>query len=290
MDDTPNQTAPSRRISLTKTQRQSAAGAELLSLCQVVTTDGSLSEEEVSSLRGWLREHRNEELPAISYLTKVIETIVADGRVTDEERRELHIALEHILPPDVRAIAKKARRSVEETERDRLRLQRELERERQRDERQRDSPIERWDFMVAGAKYEGRPALIKRYAQGASVAYLVRDRANKFSRNAIEVRTMSGHQIGFVPEQDASDLAPLLDGGHPYIAQIKKILTGGRYPIPVVVADVYRKDARVHHLVDPAASVLRAPEAAGSGSGVNLVKVAFITMAVLLVLYALAQP
>lgn len=288
MDDTADQEAPSRRISLTRTLRQSAVGAELLSLCQVVTTDGSLSDEEVSSLRGWLQEHKNEDLPAISHLTKVVETIVADGRVTAEERRELYIALEGVLPPDVRAIAKKARRSAEEKEKDRLRLRRELDKERQREERERNSPIEHWDFMVAGAKYEGRPALIERYAQTAAPAFLVRDRTNKYSRNAVEVRTTSGHQIGFVPEEDASDLAPLLDGGHPYFAQIKKILTGGRYPIPVIVADVYHKDASVPRLVDPAGNVPRASGAATGGSGVNLVKAALIVIAVLLVLYWLA--
>ena len=51
MEQSAEQEVPSRRISLTKTQRHSAEEAELLSLCQVVTTDGSLSDEEVSSLR-----------------------------------------------------------------------------------------------------------------------------------------------------------------------------------------------------------------------------------------------
>ncbi|TAK42931.1 MAG: hypothetical protein EPO27_15930 [Betaproteobacteria bacterium] len=288
MEQTAEQEAPNRRISLTKTQRQSAAGAELISLCQVVTTDGSLTDEEVSSLQGWLQEHKNEDLPAIAHLTKVVETIVADGRVTAEERRELYIALETALPPDVRAIARRTRRSVEEQEKDRLRVQRELEKEQQRDERERNSAIEHWDFMVAGSRYEGRPGLIQRYAQTAAPAYLVRDLGNKYSRNAVEVRTTSGHQIGFVPEEDAADLAPLLDGGHPYRAQIKKILTGGRFPIPVVVADVYRKDAAVPQLVDPAASVPRASGGAAGNSGANLVKVALIVIAVLLVLYWLA--
>lgn len=284
MEKTTGQDAPSRRISLTKSQRQSAVGAELLSLCQVVTTDGSLSNEEVSSLRSWLQEHKGEDLPAIAHLSKVVETILADGRVTADERRELYIALEDVLPADIRAIAKRARRSVEEKEKDRLRLQRELEKERDRDERARNSPIETWDFMVAGSKYEGRPALIERYAQAAAPAYLVRDRGNRYSRNAVEVRTTSGHQVGFVPEEDATDLAPLLDAGHPYYAQIKKILTGGRYPIPVIVAEVYSKDAVVPHLVDPAASVPRA-SGGSSGSRVNLVKIAFIGIVVLLVLY-----
>ena len=287
MDQPAEQDARSRRTSLTKAQRQSAVGAELLSLCQVMTTDGALSDEEVSSLRGWLQEHKNEDLPAISHLTKVVETIVADGRVTAEERRELYVALETVLPSDVRAIARRARRSIEEKEKDRLRLQRELEKERQRDERERNSPIEHWDFMVAGSRYEGRPALIERYAQTAAPAYLVRDPGNGHSRNAVEVRTTTGHQLGFVPEEDAADLAPLLDAGHPYRAQIKKILTGGRHPIPVVVADVYRKDAAVPHLVDPAVTLPRAPGGTANGSGVNLVKVALIliVIAVLVVLY-----
>lgn len=285
MTDTVKEAAPAGRVSLTKTQRESEVGAELLSLCQVVTTDGSLSEEEVSSLREWLQEHKDEDLPAISHLIKVVETIVADGRVTPEERRELFIAVEAILPPDVRAIAKSARRTVEQKEKDRLRLQRELDKERQRDERERNSSIEHWDFMVAGSRYEGRPAVIDRYARLAAPAYLVRDPSNKHSRNAVEVRTTSGHQIGFVPEEDAADIAPLLDAGHPYLAQIKKILTGGRYPIPVVIADVYRRDATVPNLVQPRAHVPPAAEGAASGSSGTLFKFALIVIVVLLVIY-----
>ena len=284
MEQTAQQGEPGRHISLTKTQRHSAVGAELLSLCQVVTTDGSLSDEEVASLREWLQEHRSEDLPAISHLTAVVDRIVADGRVTPEERRELYIALETVLPSDVRAIAKRARRSIEEKKKDRLRLQRQLEKERQRDERERNSPIEHWDFMVAGAKFEGRPVLIERHAQTGALAYLVRDPGNRYSRNAVEVRTTSGHQIGFVPEEDAADVAPLLDAGHPYLAQIKKILTGGRYPIPVVIADVYRKDATISGLVDSRSSVPRASAGASTGSYVNSGKVALIVIAALLVL------
>ncbi len=260
MTDAGEKPARSRRVSLTKTQRESEIGAELLSLCQAVTADGSLSDEEVSSLREWLGQHKNAELPAISHLIPVVERIVADGRVTPEERRELFVTVVTVLPADVRDIAKSARRTVEQKEKDRLRVQRELERERQREERERNFPIEHWDFMVAGSRYEGRPAVIDRYARAAAPAYLVRDPNNRYSKNAVEVRTTSGHQIGFVPEEDAADIAPLLDDGHPYLAQIKKILTGGRYPIPVIIAEVYRKDATVPSLVPPTAYVPRATE------------------------------
>lgn len=250
-----------------------------------MTADGSLSEEEVSSFRQWLHDHKGEDLPAIGHLLGLVETIAADGRVTDKERRELYIALETVLPPDIRAIARKARRSVEETERENLRLQRELDRESQREARERNSPIEHWDFMLAGAAFEGRPSLIERHAHVGAPVHLVRDPGNKYSRNAIEVRTTSGHQIGFVPETEAVDLAPLLDAGHPYFAQIKKILIGRRYPIPVIVADVYRKDSTLPNLFDPRVPAPRANGRRSSKLRTNLIKVTFIIMAVFLLLY-----
>jgi hypothetical protein len=66
---------------------------------------------------------------------------------------------------------------------------------------------------------------------------------NVHSRNAVEVVISGGEQIGFVPEEDAQDLAPLLDSGHKYTAHVKRLLTEGRSPIPVVFASVYRADA-----------------------------------------------
>lgn len=283
--------APSRRVSLTKTQRETEIGAELLSLCQAVTSDGSFSDEEISSLREWLQEHKDEDLPAISHLVPVVEKIVADARITPDERRELFIAVETILPPDIRGIAKTARRTVEQQEEDRLRLQRQLLNERQREERERDSPIESWDFMIAGSRYEGRPALIDRYARAGAPATLVRDPNNSYSRNAIEVRTASGHQIGFVPEEDAADIAPLLDAGHPFLAHIKKILTGGRYPIPVIVAEAYRKDTRIQTLPQPQAHAPRATYGAGRLLGSTLrshFKIVLISIAVFVVLAYIA--
>lgn len=80
-------------------------------------------------------------------------------------------------------------------------------------------------------------------------AFLARDRNNEFSRNAVEVRLQNGMQIGFVPEENAAEISPLLDAGYPHAAYIKKILTGGRAPIPVVVASVYAPDAVRSELV-----------------------------------------
>lgn len=274
MSENPKKPGRTTRISLTKKQRESEIGAELLSLCQTATADGSLSPEEIVALRDWLDDNKDADLPAISHLTGVVHTIIADRRVTLEERRELFIAIEAVLPADIRGISKNARRTREERERQRLRIQREAERQRQSEERERNDPIEHWDFMVAGSRYEGRPEVISRHAHSGDSAFLVRDRNNKYSRNAIEVRTSDGHQIGFVPEDEAIDISPLLDAGHPYLAEIKKILTGGRAPIPVVIAEVYRKDATVPDLVQPEMqpprTSLRAPAASVTRSRVPL--------------------
>ena len=121
--------------------------------------------------------------------------------------------------------------------------------------------------MVAGVRYEGRPQIISRYASPDDAVYLIRDRKNTFSRNAVEVRLSNGMQIGFVPEDYATDVAPLLDSGLPHDAFITKILTGGRSPIPVVQAYVYRADAGGAELVfekDVPAKVVR-PTVSGCG-------------------------
>src|SRR6266545_1302969 len=105
---------PNRRLSITKLQRQSAAGADLIALCQTVTEDGSLSQEEVAALRQWLDDHASTELPARDYLCQTVERIVADGMITLEERRELYRAIETILPLDLRSPVSAKRREREQ--------------------------------------------------------------------------------------------------------------------------------------------------------------------------------
>jgi hypothetical protein len=96
--------------------------------------------------------------------------------------------------------------------------------------------------MVAGVRYEGRPEVIARHCVVNDVAYLYRDRANRFSGNAVEVRLSNGMQAGYVPEELAREIAPLLNSGHRHRAYVKKILVGGRVPIPVIIADLFLAD------------------------------------------------
>ena len=240
-----------RRLSLTKLQRQSAAGAELLSLCQTITEDGSVSEDEVASLRAWLEQNAATDLPAHQFLAETVQRIIADGKVTAEERDELYAALETVLPPDIRGSVRAKRRTREEAEKQALRA-----------ERDRKHPVGTWDFMVAGVRHEGRAAIVARHASAGQRAFVVRDRANRFSRNAVEVRLENGMCVGYVPEEYAGEMAPLLDDGCPHMAVIKKILTGGSAPIPVIIANLYRADSGVSGLVAEG-TVPSAPARAG---------------------------
>jgi HIRAN domain-containing protein len=247
MADVPSE-GRKRRISITKLQRQTAAGADLISLCQTITEDGHLSDEEVTALRQWVNDNASCDLPAQEFLLKTVSRIIEDGKVTDEERSELYRAIEKVLPPDIREVVSGTRRSMEDAAEATARSQQDAERQFEHEAKQRNRPVRSWNFMVAGCRYEGRPEVIHRFAVPGDRAYLARDRENRFSRNAVEVRLENGSQAGYVPEELAVEVAPLLDQGLPHTAVLTKVLTGGRSPIPVVQARVFRVDASVANL------------------------------------------
>ena len=230
-----------RRISLTKSQLRTELGAELLSLCESVTADGRLAPEEAEGLREWLDEADAVDLPAASYLREVVERVLADGKVTPDECREVYRAIEAVLPPEVRRQAAAARKEIEATQREEAKAAREQERE----ERQRDVQIAAANFMVAGVRHEGRGDVIAQYANAGDPVRLIRDRGNRHSRFAIAVQLENGKQIGFVPEEDAQRLAPFLDQGAKCAAWMTKILGSGRVPIPVVQTKLYRPESTV---------------------------------------------
>jgi hypothetical protein len=240
-----------KRVSLTKTQRTAGIGAELLALCQSVTDDGSISKDEVLALMRWLKDNRDADLPAIAFLAQTVEQIIADRKVTKEERAELYKAIELVLPPDARKDAVAARKELEAEQRHRDKLDRDAQRQRDREFKQKAEPLFTHDFMVAGVHYEGRDQIVRQYVEEHAQVFLRRDPSNRHSRFATEICLANGLQIGFVPEDDAQDIAPHLDRGCPHFAYIKKVLTGGRVPIPVVVSAVYNPDTTETVVVFP---------------------------------------
>src|SRR5688500_13252048 len=120
------------RTSLTPAQRRTAAGAELINLCQAYTQDGHLADEEIAALRDWLAENLNSDLPALDFLTTTIEHILADAAVTSAERVALYKAIEKVLPPDIRESVRGTRKTAEAIAMEEARLHRKALVERNR--------------------------------------------------------------------------------------------------------------------------------------------------------------
>ncbi len=240
------------RVSITKLQRETAIATDLLDLCTAITEDGHLDDSEVEALRAWLGENRDQPLPAIAYLTETVERILADGRVTPDEHRDLYQAIEKVLPPDLRAEVRGTRVAIEEADRERSREAKAQAKAEAAEARVRNLPIERYDFMVAGVGYDERHLIVEVFAEVGEPVELVREPGNRYSRNAVRVELV-GQQIGYVPEELATEMAPLLDNKHQHRARIKKVLEGRRYPIPVVIAEIFKPEAELPPLVVPPA-------------------------------------
>ena len=101
------------RVSLSKKQRESTTGSELLNLCRSITADGTISKDEIIALTSWLKANRASDLPAIQFLVPLVQKIVADGRVTRDEQIQLFQAIEKVLPPEDRKVAVQERRAFE---------------------------------------------------------------------------------------------------------------------------------------------------------------------------------
>ena len=234
-----------RRRSLPKQATNDGIVAELLMLLETVTADGRISEEEVTSLQAWLQDNALSDLPGIEFLRTTVREILADGKVTPEERTALYKAVELILPAEARRKAKERRRAVQALEKEKARAEKIASATLERKARAHKRPVASVNFMVAGVSYEGRADVIARYASEGDTVFLQRDRENAYDINAIRVLLGSGHEIGFVPREYAADLAPTLDSGCRQHAYLTKILSGRRVSVPVVQAYLYRADANV---------------------------------------------
>ena len=217
-------TAP-HRVSLSAKQQASDAGIELIELCSTITEDGRLLDHEIDALREWSRRHREVELPARALVTEKVKRVLTVGAISDADRVELQIAIERVLPPEARHTPRSQPRVVADAD--------------------PDLPLATYEFLVADTRQEGRSTVIARYAFNGDEVVLVRDLDNPHSRNAILVRLVSGYDIGHVPEAEARSLARYLDRDLRYRANIKKILTGGHSPVPVIVAEIYADNARI---------------------------------------------
>jgi hypothetical protein len=235
-----NQTNP--RLSLTKAQLQAGLGAELFSLCQGITADGNLSKDEIVALGLWLHKNQGAQLPCIAFLSKTLNKIVADGHVTREEQRELLEAIERVLPPDARKAAKGARRTVEAKRKAVAKAARDEQRKQEMEREGRRWPEDEFDFMVAGVQFEDRHRIIARCLSVGDRVRIEPEPDHPNDECAVAVTLTDGRKIGYVPRTESEDVSGYIDDGGYYVASVKKILTGGNVPIPVIVLQFYRRD------------------------------------------------
>lgn len=247
------------RLSLTKEQLLDGVGAELFSLCQGITADGELSNDELVALSMWLRDNQDAPLPGIAFLSETLNRIIADGRVTREEQQELMEGMEKILPPEARRAARSARRNVEAERKAAEKTARDEKRKQERETERGRLPEDEFDLMVAGVQFEGRHRIIARRLSVGDRVRITPEPDNPKDECAVVVTLTDGRKIGYVPRTDSEDVLGCIEDRGYYVATVKKILAGRSVPIPVIVLQFYRRD-QLDHIRD------LAPDACPSAS------------------------
>ena len=277
--------ATTPRTSLTKKQLGTEAGLELLSICQSITADGRVADEEIHALRAWIERNRAAELPAVEFLAATLERVLADGVITAEERLSVAKAVEAVLPPAERKFAGLLRRQVEREDKAAAKTAVAAEKAASKAEKAKLKPLFRADFMVAGTRHDGRAEIIEDEVQAGEPAFLLREPGNKHSRRATKVLTESGSCVGYVPEEFAQDIAPLLDRGCTHSARFKKVLGYGSGPVPVVLAEIFDEAAPAAGAASQADAAALEEQAARRLVKTFLVGLAFPALLVGLVVY-----
>lgn len=214
------------------TLENAAPGAELFALCQTATADGALSDRELQSLRAWHEQADATNVPAWKFVSGLVEHILEIGRAAPADLHALYTALESCLPQELR----RKPSAIKLADRDWTL------RNVPTGERVRNEIIASAHFLVAGLS-DRHAASITRHAKAGTPLLFVRDRDSPQSPNTVEVRAANGKRLGFVPEQHASELAPLLDQGARYRAHLASIRNGAHAPLLIVQAYLYPPDA-----------------------------------------------
>ncbi|ATR82128.1 hypothetical protein CS390_05925 [Pseudomonas sp. HLS-6] len=275
--------APKRRTSLTKKQLETEAGLELLNICQSITADGRIANEEIQAIHKWLAQNSHTDLPAAQFLSEVLSRALEDQIVTEDERQEIAKSIEAVLPLSERKLAVSVRRQAEIQAQQLRREAEESSKQEARELKKLNRPLATADFMVAGTRHNGRDEIIDIEIRAGSIVTLKRERDNRHSRFAIAVMTESGECIGHVPEDYARDLAPILDQGASQTASVKKVLEYSSGPVPVVVARLYDPRAKLQILPTEAA---KTPAGQPGKPGWRIVAGIVITLFVLMVIIA----
>ena len=213
-------------------QQTTEACLELLAVYDTVAENGRLLPSEAAALGDWLAAYSDSGFLPHDQLGNLVRRALGVGVITDSDRVAIRTAIDRLLPLDVREVTRTGRTKGSTRG-------------------GHDVPIDSYRFLVSATREDVRATHIARYAFDGDEVILVRESGNPHSRSAVLVRLVTGFDIGYVPELDARSMAPHLDENLPYSASVKRIVRGGRAPIPIITADFYRADSRVEGVRRP---------------------------------------
>lgn len=229
------------RLSLTAKQLSTPEGAELLGLLEAACANGALSESGAATLHEWLLTHRNLDLPAISFLLPICDSF----SLAQEPADRVQLAIEQVLPLDLRATARRRRLSLLTEARAEKKRQLQDLKAAEREKRKLRKAVASMNFLAAGISHNHRADTVLRHIMRATEApsvYLLREPGNPYDSHAVRILLSNGADIGYVPRNLARQVSILLLQNLKYRAYCSKVLARGRYPIPVIVISFY--DAR----------------------------------------------
>jgi len=205
-------------------RRATPAGIDILAFCRSLPPDGRLSKDDIELLRDWADRYQDVSLPAREYLSGIVSKALADQVITADERDWVYFAVEPVLPVQLRRGTQEQRRIAEL-------LQAESD--------GRSDATLSFDFLLGGVHLDDHWQTIQSRVKAGDVVYLVQSPADAPRDQRVRVVLATGESIGFVPEEDALPIAPEVARGARVEASVRKILSGGQYPIPVIGGRVH---------------------------------------------------
>jgi hypothetical protein len=242
-----------RHVTLSKAQRETPVGRELIALLTQLSADGDVSRQEMEQLRRWLEIDRGVEFPALPFLYDTIDQISSDGEISETELDRLALAIERVLPKDIRLAAtakrkeaREARRAAQRESRRQTMISERVQKRAARDAaRVQAGVLYQADFPVRGAfRSAERREGCERLIEGDAVR-LEREPDNIHDSNAILVLGEDDCELGYVPRDEALKMAPLLDAGAEVDATVRRLweTPDDAKIVPIVLAKVRRGDA-----------------------------------------------
>jgi hypothetical protein len=230
--------------------------AELVSILKTIAADGQMTDERIAQVDAWLAAHPDCSLAPLELLRATSAAIRANGPISKEGSTAFHKAVEQALPPDERRQSKAVRKARELADEAKQKEERTAElatkraaKEKARADaaaaRERNRVLYRSNFLAAGTSHDNRCSAIRSHLKEDQAVVLKREPHNAYDRFAIKIFAQhSGrlYDVGYVPREITSTLAPLMDRPHRLIATCTKILENDRL-IPIIDLVLYGPDA-----------------------------------------------